>query len=253
MVSKCLCILVFCLTFAFGAFAQTGYVKLNNDSTIYGYIRFRNSHENGAREILIWKTRKDKDPIRFREDELKEYVVQRDTFRLYRDEKTGESRFRQRYENPYKELSRTSFGFGLGLDYGVIGMKFSVLPTNYLALFGAMGYNTREICFNAGVSLRTTPGKVLVPVINAMYGYNSMIIIKGTTSTNGYSQSYVGTSIGFGLEIRPRKRNYFYVGTYFPIHSAEFKNDYDNYQKIYRVKFSEPPVATISIAYHFAL
>jgi hypothetical protein len=244
---------MFCLTFAFGAHAQTGYVKLNNDSTHYGYIRVRNSYRDGAREILIWKTRKDRDPIYFYEDELKEYVVQRDTFRLYRDEKTGESRFRQRYENPHKEWSRTSFGFGLGLDYGVVGMKVSVLPINYLALFGAIGYNSRVIYFNAGVSFRTRPGKVLVPVINAMYGLNSTITVKGTTSTNGYSEGYVGPSIGFGFEIRPKKRNYFYVGTYFPIRPADFKNDYDNYQKIFHVKFSKPPVATISVAYHYAL
>jgi len=61
-------------------FAQAGYVKLENDSTLPGYVRFYTSAKDGHRGIELWKTKTDKKPRKIPFTSMREYAVKKDTF-----------------------------------------------------------------------------------------------------------------------------------------------------------------------------
>src|SRR5690606_41896436 len=76
--------------------------------------------------------------------------------------------------------SEVNFGFGLGLSYGGIGARFSVLPTEYVSLFAAGGYNIVGFGYSIGTNIRLSPHNPrVVPFLAAMYGYNAVIAISG--------------------------------------------------------------------------
>lgn len=52
-----------------------------------------------------------------------------------------------------------NFGFGLGIDYGGIGGRLSVLPVKQAILFGGLGYNFDGLGYNVGAGFRFSPEK----------------------------------------------------------------------------------------------
>ncbi len=81
------------------------------------------------------------------------------------------------------------FGYGLGIDYGGIGARFTYLPLKQIGVFAAIGFNFLNFGYNAGLVYRITPNKKrLCPYANFFYGYNALIKIKWTISNkaNGY-------------------------------------------------------------------
>ena len=62
--------------------AQNGYVKLDNDSTIIGYLKYYTSIKDGHPGIEVWKTKKDKEPRRIPKWKIHEYAIKKDTFRV---------------------------------------------------------------------------------------------------------------------------------------------------------------------------
>lgn len=63
-------------------FAQNGYIKLNNDSLLVGYLRFYTSVENGQRGLEFWRTKNDKAPRRIPKTDIEEYAIKKDTFKV---------------------------------------------------------------------------------------------------------------------------------------------------------------------------
>ncbi|GCC51250.1 hypothetical protein SanaruYs_14710 [Chryseotalea sanaruensis] len=63
-------------------FGQIGYVKLDNDSTITGYLRYYVSNKDGHQGIELWRTKKDKDPLKIPKRIINEYAIKKDTFKV---------------------------------------------------------------------------------------------------------------------------------------------------------------------------
>ncbi len=61
---------------------QNGYVILKNDSTISGYLRYYTSINDGHQGIELWRTKKDKDPLKISRQTINEYAIKKDTFKV---------------------------------------------------------------------------------------------------------------------------------------------------------------------------
>lgn len=63
-------------------FAQNGYVKLDNGATMIGYLKHYTSVKDGHPGIELWRTKKDRDPLRIPKWQIDEYAIKKDTFRV---------------------------------------------------------------------------------------------------------------------------------------------------------------------------
>ena len=61
---------------------QNGYVKLNNDSTLVGYLKYYHSIQDGSLGIEFWQTKKDKNPRKISRQVIDEYAIKKDTFKV---------------------------------------------------------------------------------------------------------------------------------------------------------------------------
>jgi hypothetical protein len=146
---------------------------------------------------------------------------------------------------------RYNIGFGAGIDYGGFGGRFTVLTSQRLEFFGAVGYNLLGIGLNAGVDLRLMPMSRICPYLGAMYGYNAVIKIIGSEINN---QTYYGPSFNLGLEFWNRRNtNFFNIELIVPIRPSDYHNDIKNLKNNPNIILkNEPPPIGISLGYHFA-
>jgi hypothetical protein len=71
------------MSVALNCFGQNGYVRLlKNDSILTGFIRQYISVSDGEPGIELWKTKKDKDPIRLLKSTITEYALNKDTIKV---------------------------------------------------------------------------------------------------------------------------------------------------------------------------
>jgi hypothetical protein len=154
------------------------------------------------------------------------------------------------------ELSKPVFprynvGFGLGLDYGGFGSRLTVLVSERLEFFGALGYNLLGPGINAGVDLRLLPKSIICPYFGVMYGYNAFVKIKGAEM---YNQTYYGPSWNLGFEFWSRRNpNFFNLELLVPIRSTEYHDDIKSLKNNSSINLtSVPPPIAISIGYHFS-
>lgn len=63
-------------------FGQNGYVKLDNDSTLNGYLRYYVSNKDGHQGIELWRTKRDKNPLKIPKQRINEYAIKKDTFKV---------------------------------------------------------------------------------------------------------------------------------------------------------------------------
>jgi hypothetical protein len=63
-------------------FGQNGYIKLGNDSTLVGYLRPYVSIKDGQQGIELWRTKKDKEPLKILKEKISEYAIKKDTFKV---------------------------------------------------------------------------------------------------------------------------------------------------------------------------
>jgi hypothetical protein len=63
-------------------FAQNGYVKLDNGSMITGYLKHYRSIKDGHPGIEVWRSKKDKEPLKIAKWKIDEYAIKKDTFRV---------------------------------------------------------------------------------------------------------------------------------------------------------------------------
>ncbi len=146
---------------------------------------------------------------------------------------------------------RSFFGFGGGFEYGGLGLRAEFLPIKYISLFGGLGYNLNDPAFNAGINIKMLPDGKVQPVLLAMYGYNGVLLFKGSYQQ---SKTYYGPSAGVGCEIKTGpKMNKFSLSVLAPFRSAAFKQRYD-YLKSAGYHFSPDifPV-TLSAGFNFAI
>ena len=146
---------------------------------------------------------------------------------------------------------KVNMGFGLGMDYGGIGLRVNGLVSKTTMLFGGLGYNFNGAGFNAGTWFRLAPLKKVCPTLGVMYGYNAVIVVKGASE---YNKTYYGPSIGAGMEIRSRHSNNFVnLELLIPFRSQEYSRDIDMIRSNPYVDLNEPLPFTISIGFHTVL
>jgi hypothetical protein len=163
------------------------------------------------------------------------------------EEPETEKNYEYEERGPFANL-----GVGLGLDYGGIGARLSILPVKAVALFGAVGYNLNGVGFNAGASFQLMPKKKLTPTIKVMYGYNAVIVVKGTDQ---YDKTYNGVSFGGGIQLNSKSgNNFFSAALLIPLRSQEYHDDVEDLLNNSQVTgVTELPPIAISVGYHFKI
>lgn len=148
--------------------------------------------------------------------------------------------------------NQINLGLGIGLDYGGIGTRITVLPDPSFGVFAAVGYVLNGIGYNMGSSYYFRPTKRLCPYATAMYGYNAITFVEGTSK---YNDRFSGLTFGGGLELRSRKRpgNFWNFELLVPLRSSAY------YSQIAAIKndpqisgSSETATGSISIGYHIS-
>jgi hypothetical protein len=61
---------------------QSGYVKMDNDSTLVGFLRYYVSAKDGHQGFELWRTKKDKNPLKIPKHAITEYAIKKDTFKV---------------------------------------------------------------------------------------------------------------------------------------------------------------------------
>lgn len=148
------------------------------------------------------------------------------------------------------------FGIGVGLDYGgLLGVKFTFIPIDYLSAFFSFGYQFIAPGVSIGLQAHLLPYSkefTIRPHLNLMFGTNAVIVMIGAPQLN---KSYVGFTPGGGFEIRfgQEKRKGFNIDLCFPIRSKEFDEDFNTIRRnpLYTIK--SPTSVTISIGFHVQL
>ena len=138
-------------------------------------------------------------------------------------------------------IDKSTFGVGVGLDYGGLGINFTTSLHTNVAVFGGIGYSISDLGFNFGLKARmmskVKPSRV-TPYGMLMYGRNTFVKIDGAS---GLNKSFKGISFGFGTDFsfKPRKNGYWSVGFAIPIRNSEV-DSYIRYLKNYqRVTFKD--------------
>lgn len=162
---------------------------------------------------------------------------------------TASAQYIENYQ-PEAPVTIVKFGLGIGLDYGGIGTRLTITPTNKFGVFIAVGYNLDKAGLNGGLTYKFLPDKRVTPVAHIMYGYNAVIVVEGADQ---YNKTYYGLSAGGGIELNMRKsKNYWSFEVLYSFKSSEYEDDWDALQNNSSIEIlSEPLPVTISIGYHF--
>ncbi len=146
-----------------------------------------------------------------------------------------------------------SFGFGIGLDYGGIGGRFTLNPSRHIGIFAAGGYVLAGFGYNVGLTARLAPDKRTVPVFLFMYGYNAAIVVAGASQ---YDKIYYGPSIGFGLEnkVGRRHKNFWTVELIVPFRPKQFDTDINTIRNNPSVSSLATPLPiAVSVGFHLGI
>lgn len=72
-------------------YGQNGYIRLKNDSVLSGFIRHVPLESSGERGLEFWRSKTDKNPRKISKDDIIEYAIKKDTFKLIHQFKPFES------------------------------------------------------------------------------------------------------------------------------------------------------------------
>ena len=140
-------------------------------------------------------------------------------------------------------FDKASIGPGLGLDYGGIGLNFTLYPQQNIGLFAGFGYAIAGLGYNVGAKYRHIPSNTatVLPYLIAMYSYNTAIQVK---NANGFNKHFYGTTVGVGLELHSKSisRGYWTMAMLVPIRDSEVEKYID-----------KPWPVTFSIGYRLIL
>lgn len=129
-------------------------------------------------------------------------------------------------------------GPGIGLEYGGIGFRGSMYPSNNFGIFFGAGYVFEGLGYNVGTQIvfgSNTRANTRW-FIQGMYGYNAVILGEAG------GKIFYGPSLGTGVNVRSNKKNLWHFAVNYPFRSEELKNT--------RGAGKLPPVA-ISVGYNF--
>lgn len=149
------------------------------------------------------------------------------------------------------EIAKQNIGIGLGIDYGgLLGIRYTYMPSPKFGLFGAVGYVLVGPGFNFGATYKISPEKRVTPTLGAMYGYNAAIKVSGASE---FDEIYYGPSFSFGIEVKNwrNKNKYWNFELVLPIRSSEYKDDLDALQSNPDIEISDGLPIAFSIGYHF--
>lgn len=155
----------------------------------------------------------------------------------------------------YTAYTNAYFGFGVGQDYGAIGVMAEFLPSKHIGVFAGAGYALIDPAFNVGISGKLLPDAKFCPTITAMYGYNAVIVLKNAYGANvPGSKIYYGPTIGAGGELKTGRGNSkLSFGIRVPFRSSEFQKYYDELKNVgYHFQQDILPV-TFSIGFNFEI
>ncbi|MDR2564154.1 MAG: hypothetical protein LBC98_09495 [Prevotellaceae bacterium] len=144
-------------------------------------------------------------------------------------------------------------GPGFGFDYGGIGVKAEFLPVKNVGIFGGLGYNLASLGWNIGADYRITPDKKICPNLIAMYGYNGVLQLKGSSGSIVETHTSHSITFGAGIDVKVgQKGNKISIYLLIPIRSSEFMDVYNFYKDAGAIERELMPIG-ISIGYNFAL
>jgi len=153
------------------------------------------------------------------------------------------------------DKTNENIGFGMGVDYGGIGVRASVISFDRVDVFGGVGYNFAGVGWNAGLAYRFDNGEnKVVPYGNVMYGYNAVIVVESNGFGDSFKETYYGPSVGGGIELHmSNRKNYFNFELLLPFRDPQYQKDLDNL-KAAGVSFDmEPLPITFSVGFHMGL
>lgn len=154
------------------------------------------------------------------------------------------------YENEVLKKGYGSAGFGLGLEYGGLGVRFGYNVADKLNLFTGIGYNLNKVGFNAGLAYDFANINRTSFYVSGMGGYNAVTAVEGAPE---YTQTFYGASLGIGLKMETKRTpgNYFQFGLILPMRSQAFRDMMDDIKNDPRVaSVSEPWPVLICIGYN---
>lgn len=170
-----------------------------------------------------------------------------DSLNTFQSEKTLSPAFQK------PKSKSNSLGFGIGLDYGGIGLNITHNPINEFGFFAGLGYAFAGIGYNVGCKFRFyyEEKEKLTPFLNAMYGYNTAV--SSTSTSRSYNSSetlsftydklYYGVSVGIGLDYFVSSGNSYWSGAIIiPLRNSEAQTIAKNSDLM--------PIA-FSFGYHF--
>jgi len=144
------------------------------------------------------------------------------------------------------------FGFGIGLDYGGIGIKAELQPAPRIGIFGGFGFNLDRPAFNAGISYSFLTEERAQPFITAMYGYNAVLLV---VDDPVYNKTFYGFTAGAGCNLfNKQRKNKFTLDLLVPFRTQAF-NDYYTKLKNHPYIYFEQDVlpVTFTIGYNFLI
>lgn len=156
----------------------------------------------------------------------------------------------ENYEFPESTNLKANLGLGLGLDYGGIGGKLSILPAPNFAISAGFGWNINGLGWNAGLSYLFLPEKKVNPFATFMYGYNAVIVVEGLDREN---KTYYGPTIGGGIQLTTKRENFWSFGLMIPFRSAEYRDHIKRLDNNPDIELTPPLPFAISVGYHLQL
>lgn len=151
------------------------------------------------------------------------------------------------------QKGETTFGLGLGLPYGGIGLRLGTNIIDHLNLFGGLGYQISGVGYNIGLRKDFKSSNMAQFYLTAMYGTNAAIKVKGLPS---YDKVYSGASFGLGVKINSRSKegNYWDLGLLLPLRSSRYLDDEKAVRTDPRITgFTAPWPVLIVVGYNFNL
>ena len=99
-------------------------------------------------------------------------------------------------------LKKNSFGLGLGIPYGILGVNVDINAASNLNLSAGVGTTILAgIGYNVGLKYFFTPiEKTFRPRVSAYYGINSMVLKEYGSGKEDEGEVYTGLSIGIGAQ-----------------------------------------------------
>lgn len=146
-------------------------------------------------------------------------------------------------------------GFGSGLDFGGLGMNYTIYPRKKIGLLLGGGASFAGLGYTLGLKFRLIENvntKTFIPSITMMYGTNTFIWLRNNSE---YNSTYSGFTIGFGFDIHSikDKLGYWSLNLFYPIRDEE-TNDYINEAKQNGMGFrGELLPVSISAGYHIII